>query len=131
MEETLKCTSCSKKWTRPKTRGRKPTFCPTCIANATEPPKEVIQNITKPLETKENTTENNSCIREDKKIISSVYKYFFPEVEDEQLKNQKSGSKWQCPSCGYVLTVFVKINDIPYHKCTPSSTSKRELKRIS
>lgn len=131
MEETLKCTSCNKKWTRTKARGRKPVFCPKCIAKATTPPKEVIQSLTKPAQKQQDPPKVDSDVSEEKKIISSVYKYFFPEAQDDQLKNQKSGSKWQCPSCNYTLTLYVKISDVPYHKCTPSSSTKRELKRIS
>lgn len=131
MEETLKCTSCNKKWTRTKTRGRKPVFCPKCIAKTTTPPKEVIQSLTDSLQKQQDLSSSDSVVDEEKKLISSVYKYFFPEVEDDQLKNQNSGSRWQCPSCKYELTLYVKISDIPYHKCTPSSATKRELKRIS
>jgi len=127
MEETLKCTSCNKKWTRIKTRGRKPVFCPKCIAKTTEPPKEIIQSLNKPSQIQEDKPQ----VADDKKLIQNVYKYFFPEVQDDQLNNQKSGSKWQCPSCKYTLTLYVAISDIPYHRCTPSSSTKRELKRIS
>jgi len=127
MKETLNCSSCGKNWKRDRVRGRKPIFCPKCVANNTEPPKEIIQNITKPVEKVEHKVQDT----EKDSLLHDVYKFFYPKVTDDQLKNQKSGSKWQCPSCNYLLTLYIPISDIPYHKCTPSSTTGRELKRIS
>lgn len=126
MEETLKCGTCGKNWNRPKTRGRKPVLCPQCVADVTEPPKEIIQNLTT-----KNTDSKQQVSERPKNIISSVYRSLYPKVENDQLKNQKPGTKWKCTSCGYVLTVYVSLADIPVHKCDPNSITQRELKRVS
>lgn len=126
MDETLKCGTCGKSWSRIKTRGRKPVLCPQCTANATEPPKEIIQNITN-----KNTDSKDINIERPKNIIANVYRSLYPKVDNDQLKNQKPGTKWKCPACGYTLTVFVSLADIPVHKCDPNSITQRELKRVS
>lgn len=145
MKETLTCSSCRSSWKREKTRGRKPVLCPKCV-KADGLVQKPIQN-NKPVKTKPKQVKlQNKIVKTEPKLdvtlsdvnsenthfdIKAVYKAFYPKVQDKQLENQKSGSQWKCPSCGYVLKVYIPISDIPVHKCTPDMVSTKELKRIS
>lgn len=88
MEELI-CSSCNKKWTREKSRGRKPIVCPDCSVADIK-----IQNQKQPEQLLEN---------------SSGKIYIPPKY--------KAPSKWECSSCGEKVTIYIGIDIPPIHNC--------------
>lgn len=111
MKEILTCKNCSKTWSRPKSRGRKPFLCPSCVTN------DVSLSVIKISSFKPNL---KSVISNPKQQVSSF--------KTQSLQNDKkpieSPSKWQCSSCLVYVTVEVPIYDPPTHSC------KKRLKKI-
>lgn len=135
-QEKLTCSQCSKKWTRVKSRGRKPLFCPSCIAKNTTPPpvqpKAAVKSSPPKEEEKEEKLSTDSLNTKSK--LAVVYKALYPapSKDSDQLKDQgPNGSVWKCSHCGYTLTIGVILSDIPTHKCDPNSIRVRSLQRIS
>jgi ribosomal protein L37AE/L43A len=137
-QEKLTCSQCSKKWSRLKSRGRKPLFCPSCVAKNTTPPvqpkasKATVKNSPPKKEQKEQEASTDSLNTKSK--IAEVYKalYPVPSKDSDQLRDQgPNGSVWKCSHCGYTITIGVILSDIPTHKCDPNSIRVRTLQRIS
>jgi hypothetical protein len=107
MKEKLTCNSCSKNWTRNRTRGRKPLFCPKCAETLSSQ-----KQIQKPIKL--------GRIR----LMSMAEK-------SEKTKNNKitkqlieAPSNWQCPSCLVSVILNVGVYDPPTHWC------KKRMKKI-
>jgi len=91
MQEELKCSRCEQKWERERCRGRKPLFCPACVALQIQ--EDVDQpKIIKPLKVVEKS------IR--------VYTFFIP-----------GPSEWVCDHCDETLRVLIGLTDVPMHCC--------------
>lgn len=91
MQEKLECSRCEQKWERKKSRGRKPLFCPTCVALQAEEENNQLK-IIKPLKIVEESVR--------------VYKFFIP-----------GPSEWVCDHCDETLKVLVGLTDVPMHCC--------------
>jgi Zn finger protein HypA/HybF involved in hydrogenase expression len=141
MKESLTCTGCGATWKRDKSRGRKPHFCPKCVklqlqettAKEVNPRKIKVNPVAKqqslqieehkmpvPPKTKSDLTASQ--------VISSLN----PKRHDsaQLAESTRNGSVWQCPSCKSVTEVFLAINDIPTHRCTPNMVSAKLMERI-
>lgn len=123
MDEQLICTLCNKTWSRPKTRGRKPNFCPQCVVSSSS--QEQLPKSDK------DSCSNDSGSSKDKTL--SVYQYLYPKPSNykDLIESTKSGSVWKCPSCGDILKLLVPITDVPTHRCTPNTVTVKPYQRIS
>jgi hypothetical protein len=99
-KEQLVCESCNLSWTRPKSRGRKPKLCKSCI------PTLVLQEPEEDI--------NVDQINLD--LLSSE-----PPL---QPTTYKAGTKWLCSSCLVSIKIGVGHNEPPTHAC------KKKLKKI-
>lgn len=121
MEEELVCNSCSKKWKRHRTRGRKPLICPNCLAATAQSsiPAE-------PSQPKQDSSESSGITK------SLIFKTLFPKPDnyEELLESTKNGSVWKCTNCGSMLTLNVGITTVPTHRCTPDMVSLKYYERI-
>ena len=135
MNESLTCTSCSKVWKRQRTRGRKPLLCPECtkeqnkeIVPTTKTKKAVKSPTIKPLKAKPiNPVQTHTDLTINKVINSLPY----ANVKSAQLaESTKNGSLWKCPGCGNTIELFVSINAVPTHRCTPDMVSVKLMERI-
>ena len=135
MNESLTCTSCSKIWKRERTRGRKPLLCPKCV-------KEQAKDIAAP----QKAQKSNRSIKAKpiapapkaepapqteltiNKVISSLS--YAGNKSVELAESTKKGSAWKCPSCNHTIELFVAINAIPTHRCTPNMVSVKLMERI-
>lgn len=90
--EKLECSRCEQKWERNKSRGRKPLFCPSCVALQAEEENSQPKKITKPLKVFQESIK--------------VYKFFIP-----------GPSEWVCDHCDETLKVLVGLTDVPMHCC--------------
>jgi len=88
--EILTCNSCSQKWQRPKSRGRKPVVCPECAPTLVKTSSPSPSKVTQP------TSDSSSN--------SSQMKYPAP-------------SSWQCPSCQVSVKLQVSVDYPPTHNC--------------
>lgn len=77
IKEFLTCEMCSDQWSRTRSRGRKPRFCPECI--------------------KENVVAFEEVVT----------------MPKEDAKKTRTATKWECPSCGENITVFVNLQYPP------------------
>lgn len=136
MNESLTCTSCSKVWKRERTRGRKPLLCPKCVKDQSiDVPvkstsrKVVAKPISKPTSTpvQEVQTKTKSDL-----TLSQVISSLNPKRSDSAAlaESTKNGSVWQCPSCKSITELFISVNDIPTHRCTPDMVSIKFMERI-
>lgn len=136
MNESLTCTSCSKVWKRERTRGRKPLLCPKCVKEQSpdvpvKPTsrKVVAKPISKPTSTpvQEVQTKTKSDL-----TLSQVISSLNPKRSDSAAlaESTKNGSVWQCPSCKSITELFISVNDIPTHRCTPDMVSIKFMERI-
>lgn len=126
MEEKLTCTVCTKDWFRPKTRGRKPILCPTCLkAGVTFVP--VVQQPVQPQQNQTTSSSNEDI------TPGLVHKYLYPKPSNykDLVESTKKGSKWKCPSCGYILKLDIAVTAVPTHRCTPDTVSVKLFERIS
>jgi hypothetical protein len=101
--EELICESCKSIWTRQKTRGRKPKFCPPCI------PVLIIVEQQHNFDSQDNQDLENIFTKEEPPLTPTRY---------------KPGTKWLCPSCLVSIRIGVGHNDPPTHAC------KKKLKKI-
>lgn len=135
MNESLTCTSCSKVWKRERTRGRKPLLCPKCLK---EQAKELLANTKAKTKTRsikakpvvetskeEQTSQSNLTVN---KVINSLS--YAGNKSIELAESTKKGSTWKCPSCSQVIELFVPINAVPTHRCTPNMVSLKLMERI-
>lgn len=76
-KEVLTCEMCSESWTRTRSRGRKPRFCPECI------------------------NEN---------VVSFQEVLIMPKGKAEKTRTV---TRWECPSCGEGVTIFVSLHYPP------------------
>jgi hypothetical protein len=100
--EELICTRCDSAWERPKSKGRKPKLCPTCLQAPDQP---VITSLS---EEDDITSEDNFVIEEPP---PSPTKY-------------QPNSKWICHTCHASVKVGVGINEPPTHAC------KKRMRKI-
>jgi hypothetical protein len=141
MKESLTCTGCGATWKRDKSRGRKPHFCPKCVklqlqettAKEVNPRKIKVNPVAKQqsLQIEEHKMPVQSKTKSDltaSQVISSLN----PKRHDsaQLAESTRNGSVWQCPSCKSVTEVFLAINDIPTHRCTPNMVSAKLMERI-
>jgi DNA-directed RNA polymerase subunit M/transcription elongation factor TFIIS len=141
MKESLTCTGCGATWKRDKSRGRKPHFCPKCVklqlqetaAKEVKPRKIKVEPVVqkKSPQTEELQISVQSKIKSDL-TVSQVINSLNPKRHDsaQLAESTKSGSTWQCPSCKSVTELFVSVNDIPTHRCTPSTVTVKLMERI-
>ena len=134
MKESLTCTGCGAAWKRDKSRGRKPHFCPKCVKLQLQ--ETTVKQVTprkikvKPI-VKEPQVPVSSVTKSDL-TLSQVMMSLNPKGhESAQLaESTKNGSIWQCPVCKSITEVFVPINHIPTHRCTPNTVSAKLMERI-
>jgi hypothetical protein len=88
--EELTCESCNVKWTRQKSRGRKPKLCPSCV------PVLVVENDS------------------DDEDIEIPYIVNEPPLQPTKYK---AGTKWQCSSCGVSIKIGIGHDEPPTHSC--------------
>lgn len=125
MEEKLTCSSCKKKWTRTKSRGRKPTICPKCVKKQTVKMVEI-----KPVEVVE---EKKQEVTKQSISLVDVYREIYPRPTNyvEFIESTKKGSHWHCSSCKASIKVDVPLITPPTHYCPPKSTKIKEYERVS
>lgn len=134
MKESLTCTACRATWKRNKSRGRKPHFCPKCV-------KLQLQEITvkqvtpRKIKVKPMVKEPQIPVQTNSKsdlTLSQVVMCLNPKRHDsaQLAESTKNGSIWQCPVCKSVTEVFVPINYIPTHRCTPNTVSAKLMERV-
>lgn len=125
MEEILTCESCRKQWSRERSRGRKPRFCPSCLSSEAHL-SSLTSSQTSNIELKPES------LTSDKFDISKVYSALLPKNPNAEslIESTKNGSKWKCPSCGNRLIIHVPISDIPTHRCTPTTVTIKQYERI-
>lgn len=140
MKESLVCTICEQTWKRERTRGRKPTSCPSCSSLSTDPVSEPIKkksrtnikkepkvSVEKKVNLKTETPiKSNLTVS---KVVSVLHPR--PKVAEELQESTKNGSQWICPGCKHVITLYVAITDIPTHRCTPDMVSVKICERLS
>ena len=99
--DTLTCASCSIKWNRQKTRGRKPKVCPDCIIKSVDAikkdPTEDIPTSSEPRRTRTKYPPN---------------------------------TKWLCHSCKVTVKVCIGIDEEPTHKCQKRANKVISLERV-
>ena len=91
MQEKLECSRCEQKWERERCRGRKPLFCPACVALQIQEEGDQ-PKVVKPLKIVEESLK--------------VYQFFIP-----------GPSEWVCDYCDQTLKVSVGVTDVPIHCC--------------
>mgnify|MGYP000011427819 FL=1 len=141
MKESLTCTGCGATWKRDKSRGRKPHFCPKCVKLQLQ---ETAVKEVKPrkIKVKPVVLQNSPQIKEPQipvqsniksdLTLSRVISSLNPNRHDsaQLAESTRNGSVWQCPSCKSITEVFVAINDIPTHRCTPNTVTAKLMERI-
>lgn len=136
MKESLVCTACERTWKRERTRGRKPILCPTCsvpseiktpLKTSKASPRVAVPVSQIPQVVTSVEPENNK-----KLTLSKVIQSIHPKSKDaeELAESTKNGSTWKCPTCGYIITLYVSVSDIPTHRCTPDTVSVKFCERI-
>ncbi len=114
MEENLTCQLCSKSWTRIRTRGRKPRFCPDCVV------------INMSDVTTQTEFEDDEEIFDDEEILDDEIlddEEIFPEEEEEdidsipvieyQKPDPNKKKTWVCPSCKHIMTTYTELVESP------------------
>ena len=141
MKESLTCTGCGATWKRDKSRGRKPHFCPKCVklqlqeTTAKEVKSRKIN--VKPVISKQSDQSNLQELSVETKIksdltLNQIISCLNPKRHDsaQLAESTKNGSTWQCPSCKSITELFVSVNDIPTHRCTPNTVTVKFMERI-
>lgn len=119
MKEKLICKKCSKNWSRPLSRGRKPHFCPSCSKDANLTPIAV-----KTLSLKNQRVHTTKL---SKKSVS-----FKTAIKKETDKNLIEGpSHWQCSSCLISVSIGINIYDPPTHHCKKRLNKNFPLEKVS
>ena len=146
MKETLTCTTCSKKWKRERSRGRKPHLCPSCIKQTapvkvskieTQKAKKTRAVPAKKISTQQQPLEmvasNNQSSSKDGDItVGQVFAAYHPRhpKADELIEQTKGGSVWRCTHCKKEIKLHLPVTAPPTHKCSDSGKSKT-CERIS
>jgi len=150
MEEYLICTQCSTKWSRLKTRGRKPLLCPSCInpdikSSSLSPEKvkksKIISSSKKNSKSSEDISississvpdPSNDNFSQSLLSKAKIMQICHPKPSNykELLESTKNGSVWKCKSCGHILTLTLAVTDIPLHRCTPDTVTLKLYERI-
>lgn len=91
MQEKLECSRCEQKWERERCRGRKPLFCPACVALQIQEDGDQ-PKVVKPLKVVEESLR--------------VYRFYI-----------SGPSEWVCDHCDQTLKVSVGVTDVPMHSC--------------
>lgn len=139
MKETLTCTTCSKKWKRERSRGRKPHLCPSCIKKTapvkvskieTQKPKKTravpAQKISEQQPPLEMVASNSSSSKDGKITAGHIFAAYHPRhpKADELLKETKGGSVWRCTHCKTEIQIMLPVSAPPTHKCSDNGKSK-------
>jgi hypothetical protein len=134
MKESLTCTLCSATWKRDKSRGRKPHFCPKCVKLQLQ--QAAIKEVsTRKIKAKPIAKQPQTSVQSNPKsdlTLSQVVASLNPKRHDsaQLAESTKNGSVWQCPVCKSITEVFVPINHVPTHRCTPNTVSAKLMERI-
>lgn len=134
MKESLTCTACSATWKRDKSRGRKPHFCPKCVKLQLK--QAAVKEVsTRKIKAKPIAERPQKPVQPNPKsdlTLSQVISCLNPKRHDsaQLAESTKNGSVWQCPVCKSITEVFVPINHIPTHRCTPNTVSVKLMERI-
>lgn len=134
MKESLTCTACSATWKRDKSRGRKPHFCPKCVKLQLQ--QAAIKEVsTRKIKAKPIAKQPQTPVQSNPKsdlTLSQVISCLNPKRHDsaQLAESTKNGSVWQCPVCKSITEVFVPINHVPTHRCTPNTVSAKLMERI-
>lgn len=99
--DQLTCDKCGLDWQRPKTRGRKPKLCPTCL-----------QSPEQPTTTVDNTETKKTSVNSDNKM------------------RYKPNTEWKCHSCGAYVKICIAINEPPSHSCNKRLKKVYDLELI-
>ena len=105
--ETLVCSSCSKRWKRQKTRGRKPVVCPKCLS-ASVPNKGSSSSVKQ----KSEPSQQRQISKKDDSI-----KYPVP-------------SHWVCKSCLVSVKIHVRLEYPPIHLCKKRLSKEFPLEMV-
>jgi len=124
MHEELTCISCNKKWSREKSRGRKPKLCSDCL-------NKKIDISNKDLF----TTSLVSIPKSNPPLditLNTVFQLIHPRHPEAEKLSQETakGSSWRCTSCGNVINLLIAITAPPTHRCTPDMVSVKPYERI-
>ena len=134
MKESLTCTACSATWKRNKSRGRKPHFCPKCVKLQLQ--QASIKKVsTRKIKAKPVSKQPQTLVQSDPKLdltLSQVVACLNPKRHGfaQLAESTKNGSVWQCPVCKSITEVFVPVNHVPTHRCTPNTVSAKLMERI-
>ena len=105
--EKIQCQLCKNTWSRNRSRGRKPRFCPGCIK----------KNAVQVMSTKDYIDEVD-----DSEEIESIDD-IIDNTPNEKL-NPKNKLQWVCPKCSLELTTYVRLSEPPVCNNPSSHTSK-------
>jgi len=105
--EILVCSSCSKKWERHKTRGRKPLVCPECVSLSVsnKDSSSSVKQKAEPFQQKQVSKKDNSI------------KYPAP-------------SHWICKSCLISVKIHISLEYPPIHLCKKRLSKEFPLEMV-
>ena len=98
--DKLTCIQCGSHWNRPKSRGRKPKLCPSCLQSP---------QISVEKQQEEDNDEIEAPLIPEPPLAKTKY---------------KAGSKWKCHSCLATVQIGVGHDEPPVHSC------RKRLKKI-